>query len=740
MKMTAPAGVNPIDENRHGWIGKPVDRVDGRLKVTGAATYAYEYREGGAPAYGFLVQATIGKGRIESIDTAAAESAPGVLLVMTYRNAPRQAAPKEDATAPQLIDAEIRHYGQPIALVVAETYEAARDASYLVQVAYLPAPGRYRLASERAHAKQPPPALNRPDSSAGDFDAAFSGAAVKIDSTYTTPHQIHMQMEPHATLALWQDGALTVYTSNQWLAPARKVLAGTFKLDQEKVRVISRYIGGGFGSKLEVHADAVLAALAAQQLQRPVKIALTRQQLFHVCPHRSETIQRVRLGADHDGRLNAIAHEVWCANLEGLSFYEPAADQTRSLYAAAHRMTSHRSADLDLPPSASMRAPGEAVGLLALECAMDELAEALKMDPIALRILNEPLADPEKNVPFSTRNLVTCMRVGARRFGWDKRHAEPGRVRDGRWLVGIGMAAAIRNNPLVASRAKVALTLKDGKPALTVRTAMTDIGTGSYTIFTQIAAELLGLPLGDVIVEMGDTDFPEASGSGGSWGAGSAGSGIYDACMNLRAALLVKAGLAAEAAVRFEDAALVGGAGERITLSELLADADAEGVQADGAIDPGDMHKKYAQFSYGAHFAEVAVDIDTGEIRLRRMLGVFAAGRILNRKTARSQAIGGMVFGVGAALTEAAVVDPAYGCFVNHDMAEYHVPAHADIPAIDAVYLEEIDDKANPLKSKGVGELGICGAGAALANAVYNACGVRLRDYPLTLDKIIANL
>jgi xanthine dehydrogenase YagR molybdenum-binding subunit len=640
----------------------------------------------------------------------------------------------------------IRHFGQPVALIVAVSYEAARDAAALVRVDYEQAAGRYTLAGAVDQAKKPPPQMNPPDSRVGDFERGFAGAACAIDSCYTTPHQVHIQMEPHTTLAMWQDDALTLYTSHQWLESARKATAATLQMAPEKIRIVSRYVGGGFGSKLDVCADLILAALAARRLQRPVKIALTRQQLFHLCPHRSETIQRVRLGADLDGRLQAIAHEIWCENQEGQTFYEPAADQTRSLYAAPHRMTSHRMADLDLPLSASMRAPGEAVGLLALECAMDELAEALRIDPIELRIRNEPKIDPEKNVPFSTRNLIGCMREGARRFGWAQRNPQPGQVREGRWRIGIGMAAAIRNNPLKASKADATLALRDGEPVLTVRTAMTDIGTGSYTIFTQIAAELLGLPIDSVIVQLGDTDFPEASGSGGSWGSGSAGSGIYDACMNLRealAAFAAKAGIGATDggdSLHFDDAALAGADGRRIALRALLDVAGPEGISAHGELDPGDMHKKYAQFSYGAHFAEVAVDMDTGEIRLRRMLGVFTAGRILNRKTARSQAIGGMVFGVGAALTEAAVIDPACGFFVNHDMAEYHVPTHADIPAIDAIYLEEVDDKANPLKSKGVGELGICGAGAAVANAVYNACGVRVRDYPLTLDKIIAGM
>jgi xanthine dehydrogenase YagR molybdenum-binding subunit len=321
MKMNAPAGSNPIDANRHGWIGKPVDRVDGRLKVTGAATYADEYREGGQAAYGFLVQATIGKGRIEAIDSAAAASAAGVLLVMTHLNAPPQAAPQDDKTAPQLFDAEIRHYGQPVALIVAETYEAARAAAGLVRLAYAEQPGRYTLAAVRELAVTPPPGLNAPDSRVGDFETAFAGAAIRVDSEYTTPYQIHIQMEPHATLATWQDGKLTLYTSNQWLEPARQSVAATLGLAPDNVRVISRYVGGGFGSKLDVYADAILAALAARQLQRPVRIALTRQQVFHVCAHRSETIQRVRLGADLSGRLNAIAHEVWCENLAGLSFY-----------------------------------------------------------------------------------------------------------------------------------------------------------------------------------------------------------------------------------------------------------------------------------------------------------------------------------------------------------------------------------------------------------------------------------
>ena len=405
---------------------------------------------------------------------------------------------------------------------------------------------------------------------------------------------------------------------------------------------------------------------------------------------------------------------------------------TRSLYAGAHRKTRHRSLPLDLPMAGSTRGPGEAVGMLGFECAMDELAHALNMDPVALRLRNEPVLDPEKNIPYSSRQLVQCMQEGSKRFGWSQRQQVPGRVREGRWMVGMGMAAAIRGNLLRPSKCEVRF---DGKGLLTVKMAMTDIGTGSYTVFTQVAAEMLGLPVNPVVMALGDSDFPETAGSGGSFGAASAGSALFDACQLLRTKLAKAAGLDAEAAV-FKDGAI--SVGDK--LISLAALAGTLGMSAEGSIEPSDMDKKFSQQSYGAHFVEVAVDMDSGEVRVRRMLGVFAAGRILNMKTATSQALGGMVWGVGAALHEDAVIDERFGFFVNHDLAEYHVPAHADIPNIEAVFLPEVDDKANPLKIKGVGELGISGAGAAVANAVFNATGVRIRDFPLTLDKVIAQL
>lgn len=728
MDMNQPIGRTPLDENPDGLLGRGIDRIEGRLKVTGAAPYAYETRELKDPAYGMIVEATISKGTIRSIETAAARAMPGVIHVMTHENVPPQGEKKEQV-GPVLRSADVVHHGQPVALVLAETFEQARAAAARVVVDYRAEPGAHDLREGMAAAIVPKQVASPPDTAVGDFDEAFAKAVIAIDVEYTTPVQTHAMMEPHATIAAWEGDRVTLYTSNQMLNRGQVSLAAVFGLPVENVRLVSRYIGGGFGGKLQPQADAVMAALASKSIGgRPVKIALTRQQEFHVTTHRSDTIQRVRLGADATGKLNAIGHESWSDTTVGDDFFETSANATRSLYAAPHRMTKHRLVHLNLPLSSAMRAPGEAVGMLALECAMDELAERVGVDPIELRVRNEPTEDPEKKVPFSTRQLVPCLREGARLFGWDKR-GRPASVRDGEWLVGMGMASAARLNPLMASAAKVRLE-SDG--TATVRMAMTDIGTGTYTILAQIAGEMLGLPLDAVRVELGDTRFPKSAGSGGSFGAGSAGSALYVACEALRAKIVQAADLDPDGVVFAEGRATSG------NRSAALADLARGGaIEADGEIKPGSMTKSFSQHSFGAHFAEVGVDAETGEVRLRRMLGVFTGGRILNARTARSQAIGGMTFGVGAALTEEVVIDRRYGHFVNHDLAEYHVPVHADIPAMDAVFLPELDDKANPLKSKGLGELGICGAGAAVANAVFNATGIRIRDFPLTLDKIL---
>jgi xanthine dehydrogenase YagR molybdenum-binding subunit len=732
IKMDNPVGRTPLDDNASGVVGKPLDRVDGPLKVTGKVKYAYEYDKVGDASYGFAVGATVAKGRIADVDTRAAEHAPGVIKVLTYKNAAAQDTGNKQAV-PELTSDAIRHYGQPVALVIAHTFEQARAAAALVEVHYTTEPGKFRLDLEKDSARKPPDlSFAKADTDQGDFQKAFDAAQVKIDQTYTTPYQTHAAMEPHATIATWNGDKLTVETSNQMPTPAQKTIAATFRMAPENVRVKTAYIGGGFGSKLEVHPDVILAALGAKAIGRPVKIALTRQQLFQMVGHRTNTIQRVRLGADRNGKISAIAHESWSGNEPGNDVFEHTATATRSLYAGANRMCHHRLAALDLPPAISMRAPGEAVGLLALEEAMDELAVELKIDPIELRIRNEPEIDPELNVPFSSRKLIECMREGARRFGWNKRNPTPGKVTDGRWLTGLGMSAASRANLLRPSSAKVHI---DDNGHVTARLAMTDIGTGSYTVFAQVVADMLGLPMDKVTVLLGDTDFPPTPGAGGSFGAASGGSGLYDACMNLRAKLCQAAG-ADPARASFANGELVVDS----KTQPLAGLVGTNGIEADGQIEPGTNGTNYTQNSYGAFFAEVAVDRDTGEIRLRRMLGVFDVGRVLNAKIARSQALGGMIFGVGGALTEETVLDDRYGHFVNHDLAEYHVPANADIQYMDAFFLPELDDQSNPLKIKGLGEVGTSGAGASIANAVYNATGVRIRDFPLTLDKVLAGL
>jgi len=731
IRMDKAVGHTPLD-NPGGFVGRPIDRVDGPLKVQGKATYAAEHGGVGKVLYGFPVLATVALGTIRSLDTGAAEHAPGVVTVITSKNVPAQDTDSDDAI-PQLVGDAVKHYGQPIALVVAHTYEQARSAAALVVAHYETKPGRFSLEAGMPGARKPEDLpFAKADTSKGDFEAAFAAATHKLDVTYTTPFQDHAAMEPHATVATWDGDALSVQSSNQMPTPGKKVLAATFGIEPGNVRLRSAYVGGGFGSKLDVQPDAILAAIGAKVTGQPVKVVLTRQQLFHVVGHRTNTIQRVRFGTDGEGRLLAEAHEAWSGNEPGNDEFEPTVLGTRSRYAGENRLNTHRHMDLDLPPAISMRAPGEAVGLLALEGAMDELAVQLDIDPMELRIRNEPEVDPELGVPFSSRKVVECMRHGAALFGWDKRVAKPGQVRDGRWLVGIGMSTAVRGNMLQKSSAAVKLEA-DG--SLTARMAMTDIGTGSYTILTQIAADLMGLPLEKVTVLLGDSDFPDTPGSGGSFGAASAGSGLYDACMNLRAKLCHSAGVDPEK-TEFADGHLTNGD----TRASLQTLAGKDGVEADGAIEPGSNNKDFNQNSYGAFFAEVAVDGDTGEVRVRRMLGVFAAGRILNAKTARSQALGGMIFGIGSALTEELVLDERSGHFVNHDLGEYHVPVNADIADLDAVFLPELDDRANPLKIKGLGEVGISGAGACIANAVYNACGVRVRDYPLTLDKILAGL
>lgn len=728
MKFDTPATTNPIDQLKI--VGKPVDRIDGPFKTTGLAPYAYEHHEVvDNPAYGYVVGATIAKGRISSMDLESARQAPGVIAIVTAENAGPLGKGTQN-TAKLLGGPDIEHYHQAIAVVVADTFEQARSAAQKIKVKYTKADGKYDLAEARSTAKITNE--GRGERLTGDFRGAFATAPVQLDEVYRTPDQSHAMMEPNASMAAWDGDKLTLWTSNQMIDWGKGDVAKTLGIPKDKVRLISPYIGGGFGGKLFVRSDAILAALGARAAKRPVKIALQRALIFNNTTHRPATIQRIRIGCTPDGKITAIGHETWSGNLpEGKP--ENATQQTQFMYAGPNRMTATRLAVLDLPEGNAMRAPGEAPGLMALEVAMDEMAEKLGLDPVEFRVGNDIQVDP--NTPdrsYSQRQLNKCLTDGAAHFGWSKRNPIPGKVRDGRWLVGMGVGAGYRGSPVAKSAARVKL---DAKGTVTVETDMTDIGTGSYTIIAQTAAETMGLPLDKIVVKLGDSDFPVSAGSGGQWGANSSTSGVYAACMKLREAICTAAGLD-PAKASFTDGRVTQGR-KSLSIGEL---AGQKGLVAEDTIEFGNLSRKYLQSTFAAHFVEVAVDSATAEIRIRRMLAVCAAGRILNPKSARSQVIGAMTMGVGAAIMEALTVDTRRGFFVNHDLAGYEVPVHGDIPHQEVIFLDEVDPTSSPMKARGIGELGLCGVGAAIANAIYNATGVRVREYPITLDRLIERL
>ncbi|ODA66756.1 Xanthine dehydrogenase molybdenum-binding subunit [Methyloligella halotolerans] len=731
MRFDTPATRNPID--RLKVIGKPTDRIDGPLKVTGTAPYAYE-RHDVVPnqAYGYILGSAIATGRIRSMDVSKAKQAPGVIdVVSTLDHKPVPLG--EHNTANLFGGAKIDHYHQAIALVIAETFEEARAASALIDVDYKRDDGSFDLEkhADSANLAKGPDGEEMADHF-GDFEGAYEAAEVTTDATYRTPAETHAMMEPHATIAHWDGDKVTVWTSNQMIQWGKRDLAKALRIPEEKVRVDSPYIGGGFGSKLFIRADVVVAAIGARQAGRPVKLALQRPLIANNTTHRPATIQRIRLGAAKDGRLTAIAHESTSGNLpDGKP--EEAVNQTKVFYAGAHRKVALRLAKMNMPEGNAMRAPGEAPGLMALEIAMDEMAEKLGMDPVEFRILNDTQVDPmDADRPFSRRNFVECLRRGAKEFGWDKRSSTPGKTVDGDWLVGMGMAAGYRGNLLMKSAARVRLG-KDG--IVTVETDMTDIGTGTYTILAQTAAEMMGLPLERVKVTLGDSDFPISAGSGGQWGANNSTAGVYAACVKLREQAAEKVGLDPQKA-NFTNGR-IHLANKSVPLTDAVADGELVG---EDAIEYGDLDKQYQQATFAGHFVQMSVNRFTGVPRIDRMVAVCSAGRILNPKSARSQVIGAMTMGAGAALMEHLAVDKRFGFFVNHDLANYEVPVHADIPHQEVHFIDDVDPYSSPMKAKGVGELGICGVGAAIANAIYNATGVRTRDYPITLEHHLGRL
>ncbi|MDX6472602.1 MAG: xanthine dehydrogenase YagR molybdenum-binding subunit [Gaiellaceae bacterium] len=674
-------------------IGAPVDRIEGGEKVRGEATYAYEYEQENA-AYAVIVQSTIAKGTIAEIDASEAAGLPGVLAVLTHANATKLHT--DDGELAILQSPRVAYRGQIVGAVIAETLEAAQEAARHVHISY----------DEQRHdveLRDDHPGLYKPDkvnpsfetdTDSGAFDSAFASAAVTVDATYSTPAEHNNPMEPHATIAVWDGGHLTLYDSNQGSFAVQQAVAGAFGVEPDRVRVIAHHVGGGFGSKGTPRPHVILAAMAAKLVDRPVKLAVTRQQMFSLTGYRTPTIQRVRLGADGEGHLTAIAHEAFEQTSTVKEFAEQTTVVTRMIYAGANRRTAHRLVALDVPTPSWMRAPGETPGMYALESAMDELALACGLDPVELRLRNEPERDPETGQPFSSRNLVACLREGAERFGWEGREAR----RDGRWLVGVGVASSTYPTRRAPSTAH-ARAEDDG--TFTIRITASDIGTGARTVLTQIAADALGAPLDRVHVEIGDSDSGQAMLAGGSMGTASWGSAVVKAC----------------------EAILAGKA-------EVSVDTAGD-VKADD---------KLAKHAFGAQFVEVRVNVDTGEVRVPRALGVFACGRIINPKTARSQLVGGMTMGISMALLEESIVDVQFGDFVNHDLASYHVAACADVQDVDATWIEEEDTHINPMGAKGIGEIGIVGTAAAVANAIHHATGIRVRDLPITPDKLVGRL
>jgi xanthine dehydrogenase YagR molybdenum-binding subunit len=718
------------DRGVQGLIGKPLDRIEGPLKVTGTAEYSYDGQAENL-AYGWVLTADIAVGRITSINADAARVAPGVIAVITDHPLLPTDSSGMDPRMPRRLP-EIANYGQAIGVVVAENIEAARAAAKLVVVAYEAASGRFEMAGNVDQSEVNPKGALIPDIVRGDVSAAMEQAAVKLDRTYTTPHHFPAAMEPHATIAAWTGDKLEIRSSLQILKSALPTIAASLEIEPENVRLLAHYVGGGFGGKTGVGVEVVLAAIAAKETGRPVKIALSRRQTAHLVHHRGDTIQRIRMGCDEHGRILAMGHDSITSQKATRTFIEPVALGSIAMYAGEARSFTQAKIALDLPAAGAVRAPGEAVGSIALECAMDEMAEQLGLDPIAFRKLNEPDKDPTRKSTFSTRRLLECYAEGAKRFGWDRRNPRPAETRDGEWLVGLGMAGATRINFLAESEARVTLQA-DGRAL--VETDMTDIGTGTYTILAQITGEMLGLPIDKVDVHLGDSALPRSAGSGGSFGAASAGSSVALACEDIVGELAQRMGVSPDELVLKDGMAVA--LNKQVALVDLLA---GDAIPARGHIKPGKTSRSFSQAAHGAQFAEVAVNAVTGEVRVRRMLAVFDCGRILNHKTARNQAIGGMIWGLSYALHEEAVVDQRSGAFVTRDLAEYHVPVNADVQRIEAYFIEEPDRHANPIGAKGLGELGNAGAGAAVINAIYNACGVRVYDFPATLDKLLPGL
>ena len=704
--------------------GTAISRVDGPLKVTGMAKYASEFPVKNK-VYAQGINSTIAKGRITAIDASEALRQPGVVEVITHQNAEKLGGYDEEMPAistttpmPVLQSPEVRYYGEYVGVVVAETLEQAQYACRLVKFEYAEEEPAVDFAAAKDTAYKP---SDRSDYSRGDLEAGLAEADERLDLTYITPIEHHHPMELHAVIASWDDGRIDAYASQQMVENSAETLAKTFQIPESDIRVRAPFVGGGFGSKLNTERHVVMAIMAAKKTGRPVQVTVTRTQMFTNTGLRQRNEQRMRIGAKKDGTLTALGHDTLSHTSTYEQYQEQCGTVSKMLYATPNNRITHRLMPLNLQTPFAMRAPGEATGSFALESALDELAWKLELDPIELRIKNDTQIDPSNGKPFSSRPFVECLRIGAERFGWAERPKQPGSRREGNWLVGYGVSGASRASPYRESSARVEVKVTGGEVHARVQTGATDIGTGTYTILAQTAAEYLGIPVERIVVELGDTKFPESPGSGGSWGAASFSNGVRVACQNLVDELKQRAGKE----------------GQDVSLETLLLDNQLATFAAEGTAARSEEASKYSIYSFGANFAEVWVDKDTGMYRIMRMLNVGAAGKILNPKTSYGQIIGGLTMGAGMVIAEQTHVEPTYGNFITRSFANYHVPVNLDMAEIDVIFLPEEDKIANAMGVKGIGELGITSVAASITNALFNATGKRFRELPVTPERVL---
>jgi xanthine dehydrogenase YagR molybdenum-binding subunit len=734
-------------------LGQPLDRTDGLLKVTGQAKYSADNPEAKL-AHAVLVTSTIAHGRVASMDTARIQAMPGVLLVMTHETAmrlPNGGKPNAEPPAVRRLSLlqtdEVRYSNEPVAVVVADTLERATDGARKLQASI-----RYEAATPNADyqrakgtAYQPEKMMGRPiNTQRGDVAAGLRQGPTRLDVVYTTPNEHHNPMEPHATLARWDGPNLTLYDATQGVSGARGAVAKTLGIKEENVRVLCPFVGGGFGCKGSAWSHVVLAAMAAKQTGRPVRLVLERPQMFGMVGNRPFTDQHIQISARDDGTLTGMRHDVISTTSTFEDWNESSAILTRMLYAVPNQATTHKLVKLDVGTPTFMRAPGETSGSFALESAMDEMAYELNMDPLAFRLKNYAEMEPQEKKPWSEKSLRECYQIGADKFGWSRRNPKPRSMRDGNTLIGLGMATA--TYPANRSEASaIARILPDGTAMAASGTQ--DLGTGTYTVMTQVAADALGFPVDKVDFALGDSSLPHAPVSGGSQSVASVSPAVREAASQARGKLIAMA-------IADSASPLSGGSIDDVTVDNgwvisradpskrdpaaaVIARNGGKPIEAMATTKPGDEKQQFAFHSFGAVFTEVHVDADLGTIRVPRIVGVYDVGSLLNEKTAHSQLMGGLVWGIGSALTEKSELDARYGRYTNANLAEYHVPVNADIGLLDITLLGKPDPHINPLGARGIGEIGITGVAGSIANAVYHATGVRVRDLPITLDKVM---